>query len=65
MSLAVSKEADGQYTVELAEPEKLWQEIIAGKLMCEDVTVLCLAISLGLIELFKNFVRPAGTEDVT
>lgn len=65
MSLAVSKDSEGQYIAEMFKPESTWVEILAGKLMCDDVTISCLAISQGLLVLMEKFGKPAGPEDVT
>ena len=65
MSHSVEKHIEGHYKVELAVPEETWIKIMGGKLMCDDVTVLSIAISQGLIVLMKMFGRPDGPEQVT
>ena len=69
MSMIVSKHIEGHYEITLAVPEDLWVEILAGKMLCTDVTVLSMALGRGLIELMTMFgrpykveVRPAGKE---
>lgn len=65
MTIIVSKHIEGHYIVELAEPEETWQKILAGKLLCDETTVLSLAIGRGLVNLMCMFGRPQTPEDVT
>ena len=65
MSLKVLKHIDGYYEVGLTEPEEIWIGILAGKLMCDDITILNLAIERGLVEFLRDFVSPKGPEEVT
>lgn len=64
MTLIVNKHIEGQYEVELAGPHDVWVDLLAGKLLCDDVTVLSLALGRGLIELMLMFGRPEKPEVV-
>ena len=50
------------YGVELHEPEKLWVKILAGKMLCDDLSILSIALERGLIELMGIFGRPGKPE---
>lgn len=65
MTLIVTRHIEGHYEVEVAEPQKTWVEILGGKLLCDDVTVLSLAVERGLLELMKMFGQPERPEGVT
>lgn len=65
MTLMVSKHIEGHYEVEVADPHATWVEILAGKLLCDDVTILSLALGRGLIDLMLMFGRPERPEIVT
>ena len=65
MTLMVSRHIEGHYEVEVAEPEETWVKILAGKMMCDDVNVLSLAMGQGLLKLMSMFGRPIKMEEVT
>lgn len=62
MSIIVSQHIEGYHTVDLDVPEKTWVKILAGKMLCNDLTVLSIAIERGLLELMSIFGRPEKPE---
>lgn len=57
MVLIVTQHIEGHYEVELAEPEETWVKILAGKMLCDELTVLSIALERGLLELMSIFGR--------
>ena len=62
MVLIVERHIEGHYDVELMEPDETWVKILAGKMLCEDLAVVSLALQRGLIELMSIFGRPEKPE---
>lgn len=58
MAMEVECKESNRYAVKLAEPEEIWVALLCGKIVCNEATVLSLAIEKGLIELMGIFTRP-------
>ena len=62
MAFIVSKHIEGHYEIEVRGPEDLWLEILCGRLLCDDVSVLSIAVERGLLDLMFMFGRPERCE---
>jgi len=62
MSIEVSRHIEGYYEIRLAQPEEPWVKLLAGKMLCYDLTVLSIAVERGLIELMSLFGQPEHSE---
>jgi len=60
--MVVSKHIEGHYEIKLMPPEEIWVNLLAGKMLCEDVTVLSMALGQGLIQLMSQFGKPDKVE---
>lgn len=58
MASIITQHIEGHYEVKLAGPEEIWIKILAGKMLCDELTVLGIVLERGLIELMGLFGRP-------
>lgn len=62
MATMITKHIEGHYEARIDLPEKAWVEILGGKLLTDDLTIVSLALSRGLLELMSIFGRPEKTD---
>lgn len=55
MALEVTQVFEDQYEIRLSEVEKAWVELLKKRLLCEDVTVIGMALTNGLADLIYGF----------
>jgi len=58
MATAVTKHIEGHFEIQASPPDSAWIEQLAERLNCEDVSVVNLALAIGLIDLMRDFGKP-------
>ena len=62
MSMILIRLEAEHYGIELHEPEETWVKLLERKMLCDDLTVLSIAVERGLIELMSLFGQPEHQE---
>jgi len=62
MAIIVTEGPGGYTEVQTSEPEDTWIRLLAGKMLCDELSVLSFALERGLIELMGIFAKPEVKE---